>query len=428
MAKEKLQEEESFGVSDVVNKGDYIRKKILDNMQVDIEHTTPNVFNYIMHKDSIGLNEVSNVDMGYATTDNFGHYCKRTPYLNELEYNVGLMKESENSILVLNGGLFTYVPKNGANKFLSYRDQVAYFYSLLKDLANEGKIVAMVRGTEEHRILKNHNIDVMGILQQALGLDHKVCNDALVNVVIEDEVVGDSPVVIRTINWNNSATTASYIGRKMEERATKRGGADIYLARSTMNYFKSSIVGESVPGSADTYTKPIYLISSGSYTPFKGAVTAGAEYNSIKDGELCPPSFWYKVTVEPKKKEFDGDKEYVVKVNPINYNAHQVLYQGTDKITANIENLITSASDSFVQKLIDKSPVQMAKLRESGRVNVRETLIKNKEIATANSEIESYLTSKIGVQNISTTPNLEDNGSNISSKQEQVSSDNELTK
>ncbi len=378
MAKEKLQEEESFGVSDVVNKGDYIRKKILDNMQVDIEHTTPNVFNYIMHKDSIGLNEVSNVDMGYATTDNFGHYCKRTPYLNELEYNVGLMKESENSILVLNGGLFTYVPKNGANKFLSYRDQVAYFYSLLKDLANEGKIVAMVRGTEEHRILKNHNIDVMGILQQALGLDHKVCNDALVNVVIEDEVVGDSPVGIRTINWNNSATTASYIGRKMEERATKRGGADIYLARSTMNYFKSSIVGESVPGSADTYTKPIYLISSGSYTPFKGAVTAGAEYNSIKDGELCPPSFWYKVTVEPKKKEFDGDKEYVVKVNPINYNAHQVLYQGTDKITANIENLITSASDSFVQKLIDKYPVQMTKLRESGRVNVRETLMKNK--------------------------------------------------
>ena len=70
----------------------------------------------------------------------------------------------------------------------------------------------------------------------------------------------------------------------------------------------------------------------------------------------------------------------------------------------------------------------MAKLRESGRVNVRETLIKNKEIATANSEIESYLTSKIGVQNTSTTPNLEDNGSNISSKQEQVSSDNELTK
>ena len=47
MAKEKLQEEESFDVSDVVNKGDYIRKKILDNMQVDIEHTTPNVFNYI---------------------------------------------------------------------------------------------------------------------------------------------------------------------------------------------------------------------------------------------------------------------------------------------------------------------------------------------------------------------------------------------
>ena len=351
MAKENI-EEETFNADDIKKKGDYIRQKILERISPETNKTAPNVFDYIMHKDSIGLNEVSNVDMGYActTVSNDGiNISKRNPYLNELEYNVSLMNESDNAILFLNGGLFTYIPKTRADELLSYESQIAYFYSLFKDLAKDGKIVAMVRGTEEHRILKNHQIDVMGILQEALGLQGKVCNEALVNVTIQDDIVGDAPIGIRTINWNNTATTGAYIGRKMEERATKRGGADIYLARTTMNYFKSSLVGESSADGKDTLLKPIYMISSGSYTPFKGAMTAGAEYNSIKDGELCPPLSWYKVTVEPKQKE-DNGRDYVVRVNPINYVAHQVLYQGTDKVTDRLERMIADVLLYFYSK------------------------------------------------------------------------------
>lgn len=424
-----IMDEEYFDVSEVKQKGDDIRKRILDDTKIDINKTSPNVFNYIMHKDSLGLNEISNVDMGYAissTANSNQNYSKRIPYLNELEYNVELMKQSDNSILFLNGGLFTYIPKNRGGELLSYKDQVSYFYSLLKDLATEGKIVAMVRGTEEHRILKNHKVDVLGILQDALGLDKKVCNDALVNIQIEDELLGCRPVGIRTINWNNSATTGSYIGRKMEERATKRSGADIYLARTTMNYFKTSLQGESSIGGADTYTKPIYLISSGGYTPFKGAVTAGAEYNSIKDGELCPPSYWYKVTVEPKKPEFNGDRDYVVRVNPINYNAHQVLYQGTDKVTANIENLITSATDTFIQKVVSKYPGIMAKLREEGTKDIRKTLIENKSVLKRNEEIDKYLNFLQGIETDKKASAIEDNGSNVSKPQSVDLNDKEM--
>lgn len=424
-----IMDEEYFDVSEVKQKGDDIRKRILDDTKIDINKTSPNVFNYIMHKDSLGLNEISNVDMGYAissTANSNQNYSKRIPYLNELEYNVELMKQSDNSILFLNGGLFTYIPKNRGGELLSYKDQVSYFYSLLKGLATEGKIVAMVRGTEEHRILKNHKVDVLGILQDALGLDKKVCNDALVNIQIEDELLGRRPVGIRTINWNNSATTGSYIGRKMEERATKRSGADIYLARTTMNYFKTSLQGESSIGGADTYTKPIYLISSGGYTPFKGAVTAGAEYNSIKDGELCPPSYWYKVTVEPKKPEFNGDRDYVVRVNPINYNAHQVLYQGTDKVTANIENLITSATDTFIQKVVSKYPGIMAKLREEGIKDIRKTLIENKSVLKRNEEIDKYLNFLQGIETDKKTSAIEDNGSNVSKPQSVDLNDKEM--
>ena len=409
-------ENESFNSDDIKKSGDDIRKRILDTMEVDIDHTSPNVFNYVLHKDSIGLNEVSNVDMGYACTtigSNGENFSKRNPYLNELEYNVNLMKESDNSILFLNGGLFTYIPKTRSGDMLSYKDQVAYFYSLFKDLAKDGKIVAMVRGTEEHRILKNHKIDVLGILQDALGLDKKVCNDALVNVVLEDDVVGKANVGIRTINWNNSATTGSYIGRKMEERATKRSGADIYLARTTMNYFKSSLVGESARDSKSTYTKPIYLISSGSYTPFKGAMTAGAEYNSIKDGELCPPSYWYKVTVEPKRKDIDGQDDYIVRVNPINYVAHQVLFQGTDKVTANLENIISRTSDNFVQKVVDKYPQVMQKMRENGRKEIRNVLLENKEKAKENESINEYLEYKLGKAKEDNNKLIEDNGTNL---------------
>lgn len=419
-------ENESFNSDDIKKSGDDIRKRILDTMEVDIYHTSPNVFNYVLHKDSIGLNEVSNVDMGYACTtigSNGENFSKRNPYLNELEYNVNLMKESDNSILFLNGGLFTYIPKTRSGDMLSYKEQVAYFYSLFKDLAKDGKIVAMVRGTEEHRILKNHKIDVLGILQDALGLDKKVCNDALVNVVLEDDVVGKANVGIRTINWNNSATTGSYIGRKMEERATKRSGADIYLARTTMNYFKSSLVGESARDGKSTYTKPIYLISSGSYTPFKGAMTAGAEYNSIKDGELCPPSYWYKVTVEPKRKDIDGQEDYIVRVNPINYVAHQVLFQGTDKVTANLENIISRTSDNFVQKVVDKYPQVMQKMRENGRKEIRNVLLENKEKAKERESINEYLEYKLGKAKAENNKLIEDNGTNLLK-----ANDDEMTK
>lgn len=384
-----------ISVDDIRRNADDIRKSILDDVHVEPEKTAPNVFRYRIDNDSIGLNEISNVDMGYAGTsiDFAGeHLSKRNPYLKELEYNVGLMKDSENAIVIVNGGLFTYIPKTMNGKLLSYQDQIAYFYSLFKDLAKDGKIVAMVRGTEEHRILKNHKVDMMGILQEALGLDKKVCNDALINIQMEDDIVGKADVGIRTINWNNSATTGAYIGRKMEERATKRGGADIYLARTTMNYFKTAVASES-KGPA-VYKRPIYLVSGGSYTPFKGAMTAGAEYNSIKDGELPPNSFWYRITVEEAKNIEQTNRNYVVKVNPIQYTAHQVNLQGTDELVARIENDIKAVTDKFAQSFIDKYSDAIQKPREEGRKRIREILINNKSIASSNSEMEKYLLEK----------------------------------
>lgn len=384
-----------ISVDDIRRHADDIRKSILDDVKVEKGKTAPNIFRYTMDNDSIGLNEISNVDMGYAGTsvDFAGeHLSKRNPYLNNLEYNVGLMEDSDNAVVVINGGLFTYIPKTMNGKLLSYQDQIAYFYSLFKDLAKDGKILAMVRGTEEHRILKNHKVDMMGILQEALGLDTKVCNDALINVKIEDDIVGKADVRIRTINWNNSATTGAYIGRKMEERATKRGGADIYLARTTMNYFKTAVASES-KGSA-VYKRPIYLVSGGSYTPFKGAMTAGAEYNSIKDGELPPNSFWYRITVEEAKNIEQMNGNYVVKVNPIQYTAHQVNLQGTDELVARIENDIKAVTDNFAQSFIDKYSEAIQKPREEGRKRIREILINNKSIAGNNAEMERYLLEK----------------------------------
>lgn len=388
---------DSFNVDDIRRMGDYVRAKILDNAEVDSSKTAPSVFHYHMQNNSIGLNEISNVDMGHAGTsvDFAGeHLSKKNPYLKELEYNVGLMKESKNAIVFLNGGLFTYIPKTQRDNLLSYQDQISYFYSLFKDLADQGKIVAMVRGTEEHRILKNQQIDVMGILQEALGLDRKTCNDALVNVQLEDDIVGKANVGIRTINWNNSATTAAYIGRKMDERATKRPGAHIYLARTSMNYFKTVMAGQG--GDSQIQKMPIYLISGGSYTPFKGAMTAGAEYNSIKDGELAPNSFWYKVTVEEHKPTSEDDRRYTVIVNPIQYSAHQIKFQGTDELVAGIENAIETQSDRHIQTLVDRYSQEMKATREDGRQALRNILINNKVTAQKNAEIVEYLASKKG--------------------------------
>ena len=407
--------DDRIDVDYIKRSGDYIRAKILDATEVDLSKTAPNVFNYSLPRNSLGLNEISNVDMGYAGTsvDFAGeHLSKRNPYLKELEYNVSLMKDSENAIVLLNGGLFSYVPKTQNGKLLSYHEQIAYFYSLFKDLADQGKIVAMVRGTEEHRILKNHNIDVLSILQEALGLQQKVCNDALVNVAIADDMVGKANVGIRTINWNNTATTAAYIGRKMEERATKRGGADIYVARTTLNYFKTAVIGES--DGKYIRKKPIYLVSGGSYTPFKGAMTAGAEYNSIKDGELPPNSFWYKVTIEEKTPEIEGDRPYIVRVNPIQYTAHQITLQGTDELVAGIENQIEAKTDSLVQGFVDSFSSAITTPRESGRKKIREILIANKNIAKQNTEIAEYLAIKKGKSKRPEKPSkIQDLGSNI---------------
>ena len=410
-------EDETIDLGYIVNHGDDIRKKILEDTEVDITKTAPNVYRYRMPGKSIGLNEISNVDMGYAGTsiDFFGEQLsKRNPYLNELEYNVSLMRDSENAVVVLNGGLFSFVPKTQNGKLLSYQDQIAYFYSLFKEIADQGKIVAMVRGSEEHRILRNHRVDVLGILQDALGLNHKVCNEALINIELQDDMVGRADVGIRTINWNNTATTGAYIGRKMEERAAKKGGADIYLARTTMNYFKTAITGERDKDSV--IKKPIYLISGGSYTPFKGAMTAGAEYNSIKDNELPPNSFWYKVTVEEKPIIHKGDRPYIVRVNPIQYVAHQITLQGTDKLVAGIENLVESASSEFVQGFVDQFSRTISRPRREGRRRIREILINNKSVANENARIAEYIAQKKGqeVQQPIKPSQLEDLGSNVS--------------
>ena len=413
-------EDETIDLSYIVKHGDDIRKKILDDTEVDITKTAPNVYSYRMPGKSIGLNEISNVDMGYAGTsvDFFGEQLsKRNPYLNELEYNVSLMRDSENAIVVLNGGLFSFVPKTQNGKLLSYQDQIAYFYSLFKDVAEQGKIVAMVRGTEEHRILKNHRVDVLGVLQEALGLNQKVCNEALINVQLQDDMVGRADIGIRTINWNNTATTGAYIGRKMEERAVKKGGADIYLARTTMNYFKTAVTGEREKDSV--IKKPIYLISGGSYTPFKGAMTAGAEYNSIKDNELSPNSFWYKVTVEEKPVVQKGERPYIVRVNPIQYVAHQITLQGTDKLVAGIENLVEHSSNELVQGFVDQFSRTISRPRREGRRRIREILINNKSVAHENAEIADYIAKKKGLKSeqSSETKKLEDLGSNVSANE-----------
>ena len=377
-----------INVDDIRRRGEYVREWVLNSQEVTPEKTAPNHFNYRLHTNSIGLNEVSNVDLGYAGTTIDGvNLSKRQPYLADLEYNVNIMKYCKNAILILNGGLFTFIPKSRNGQLLSYADQISYFYSLFKDLAHDGKIVAMVRGTEEHRILRNHGVDVLKILQDALGINNKVCNEAFVNIALDDDIVENAEVGIKTINWNNSASTINYISRKMDERATKRGGADIYLARTTKNFFKTSIIGQIQEGKVEK--KPIYLISSGGYTPFKGAMTAGAEYNSIKDGELCPNNFWYEVTVE-KRQDGEPGKPYFVRVNPIEYIAHQVNEYSTDKTATAIANSVSAHTDDFIEYLLDNYPKAIGEVRELSVEQLRKILANNKSVASNNDEIARF--------------------------------------
>ena len=389
---EKLDElDDKIDFDRIVKRGDDIRKRILETTEVDTSKIARNAFGYRIDNDNIGLNEISNVDMGYACTSiglDGSHLSKRNPYLLELEHNVRLMEESKNSMVILNGELFTFIPRSRSGELLSYNDQIAYFYSLFKNLAKQNKIMAIVRGKEEHRILKNQRIDVLDVLQEALGLKGKVCNDAFINVTLTDDLVGDADVGIRTINWNNTATTAAYLGRKMEDRAVRKGGADIYLGRSTMNFFKVVDTGESKDGTSQKH--PIYLISPGPYTRFKGATMAGAEYNSIKDNELAPNNFWYKVSVVPNPEAQPGQRPYTVKVCPVNYSAHQIVFQGTDEITDNIMNQLGSRSDSYVEYLLSKYPEVIGEHKEKVRRLLRETLLANKPIVDENKRIAEF--------------------------------------
>ena len=87
---------ERVDVNYIKRHGDDIRKRILDETEVDVTKTAPNVYSYRMPRYSIGLNEISNVDMGYAgsSVDFAGQQLsKRNPYLKELEYNVQLMEQ-----------------------------------------------------------------------------------------------------------------------------------------------------------------------------------------------------------------------------------------------------------------------------------------------------------------------------------------------
>jgi hypothetical protein len=180
-----------------------------------------------------------------------------------------------------------------------------------------------------------------------------------------------------------------------------------------MNYFKTAVVGESEE--SQIRKKPIYLISGGPYTPFKGAMTAGAEYNSIKDNELAPNSFWYKVTVEEKPIVLPGERPYIVRVNPIQYVAHQINFQGTDKLVAGVETLIESASDELVQGFVDQYSRTMSTPRRDGRRRIREILLANKSIAEENAAIAEYIASKKGKKPLaSETPKkIEDLGANV---------------
>ena len=408
---------DKIDVDEIKRKADYVRKKILDDAEIEATEISPNVYNYKMETDSAGLNEISSVYMGYADTCmdfNSEYKSKRAPYLMELENHVKLMEESKNAILFVNGDLFSYIPKTKNGKLLSYDEQVAYFYSLLKNLAKQGKIVAMVRGTEEHRILQNHGQDLLGILQEALGLNNKVCNDALVNVNVRDDIVGDANVAIRTINWNNTVATGAYFGRKMMERATQRAGADIYLARSPLVYYHTAIIGES--NNPNVAKKPIYLISGGPYTPFKGAMTAGAEYNSVKDGELAPNSFWYKITIDENTHAKQGERPYIISVNPVQYAYDHINQHGTDVLTAAIQNRIQDTSNNLVQYFLDRVKERTSTPRSAETDTIRDVLLRNKAIAEQNAKYAKYRLMKNGLiseSSVEKTQHIKDLGSNV---------------
>lgn len=405
---EKLTEDTPVYVEDIVKGSDIVRKRLLEMYEIKPTDTAPSVFDYISSRKDLGLNIVSNVDMGYAAAQVGEHMAKRIPYIRELEYNIKLMENSPNSILVLNGNLFTFVPKSKQTGLLSYKTQIAYYHSLFKDLAAQGKIMAIIRGTEEHRIDSLHKIDPLMYLAMSLGLENKVSNEALINVGFKDDTFGDVNVKLRSVNWQNVATTASYVKRRMHERATQKPGADVYFARTALNMF--AVERESKIEDGRPVDKPIYLLSAGPYKPFAGAKSAGAEYNSIRDAELAPSLYWTKISAT--KSQYDNN-DYEILARQKHYLAHQELNRGTDevvsKITAEQDDAVEVIASVFVNKFLER------KSKKSGEntQKIREVLEKNAEIEKMNNEIRKYRKFKKGIEDEVEEDRIQDAGSDI---------------
>ena len=82
----------------IIKKGDDIRKSILEATQVEVNQTAPNVFNYALKTNDMGLNIIGGVDMGYTLTtlDNNGKtFSKKNPYLRDIPLYTIIRHESD---------------------------------------------------------------------------------------------------------------------------------------------------------------------------------------------------------------------------------------------------------------------------------------------------------------------------------------------
>lgn len=408
----KKEQNETISLSEIINYGDDVRKRILEAYELEPADMAPGKYEYSTIRDDIGLNIISGVDLGYAASRVGPHVAKRNPYIKELEYNVKLMEESPNALVILNGDLFSFVPKTKQTSLLSYETQVAYFYSLFKNLAEQGKIIAMVKGTEEQKINGHHKIDTLGYLGTALGIYNKVCNEALVGINLQDKTVGPAKFIIRTGNWQNDARTSKYIEDTLLARAVQKPGADIYVARTILNQFSLANEGSVVDGVK--LDKPIYLISGGSYRPYKGSKAPGAEYNSVRDAELLPSTFWFRVSVTPKEKSKEDPRDYSVVVHPKDYLAHHTLGKSTDELASAIEKQAAAMSEALIRITVDKTIEKSNANRDATHELIRNTLENNKKVEFKNDLIREYLQFKRGNEIVSAAPNsIIDHGSDI---------------
>lgn len=406
--KDILTEEKPVYIEDIIKSADDVRKRLLDVCEVKYSDIAPSSFDYQSSRKDLGLNIISNTDMGYAAAQVGEHVAKRVPYIEELEYNVNLMKNSPNAVVILNGNLFTFVPKSNQTGLLSYKTQIAYFHSLLKELADQGKILAIIRGTEEHKIDSRHKIDPLKYLAMSLGLENKISNEALINIGFKDDTFGDVDVKLRSVNWQNVATTANYIKRTMHQRATQKPGADIYFSRTALNVF--SVERQNQIKDGKPVDKPIYLLSAGPYKPFAGAKSAGAEYNSVRDAELAPSLYWTKISAT--KSQYN-DKDYEIFARQKHYLAHQELKRSNDettsKITTQQDDAIELIGNIFVNSLLER---KTQKSRESAD-KIREVLQQNDETEKKNNEIRKYVKQKRGIIDEVEEDKIHDAGSDI---------------